>query len=327
MRSRLSLFFVMVIGSVLALTGCGSTDASGSASSGADTRSVRTEQGIVEIPAEPKRVVVLNHALAGYLYDLDVPVVATVSEDADRKGEFSEFWKDKAIENGTSLLEWGTDGFDYEAILEADPDLIVGGGLGLPSALATKAYDRLGGIAPTVLVSGSLATWQEQFRFLAEDVFGEAEAYADYLAAYESRVEEVKNAITPPPGPAAHLTITADGTPYVLFENTGLPQMLGELGIEPAPLVEDNNLKPYKPGGDMAELSTEQVGQLLRMPTVFVTGFNADTTDVATLSRQSVYAKLPAFENGNAYDLPYWTVRGDYDEAMALLDIIEKQFS
>ncbi|ASR35674.1 ferric enterobactin (enterochelin)-binding protein [Prauserella marina] len=327
MRSRLSLFVVMIIGSVLALAGCGSTDASGAAASGSDTRSVRTEQGTVEIPAEPKRVVVLNHALAGYLFDLDVPVVATVSEDADREGEFSPFWEEKANENGTRLLEWGTDGFDYEAILEADPDLIVGGGAGLPSALATKAYDRLGDIAPTVLVSGSLATWQEQFRFLAEDVFDEEAAYADHLSAYESRVAEVKDAITPPPGPAAHLTITADGTPYVLFENTGLPQMLGELGIAPAPLVEEHDLQPYKPGGDMAELSTEQVGQLLRMPTVFVTGFNADTTDVATLSRQSVYAKLPAFENDNAYDLPYWTVRGDYDEAMALLDIIEKQFS
>lgn len=78
----------------------------------------------------------------------------------------------------------------------------------------------------------------------------------------------------------------------------------------------------------MAELSTEQVGQLLAdVPTLFITGFNADTTDVATLSQQAVWAALPAFEDSHAYDLPYWSVRGDYDEAMALLNIVEQQFS
>ncbi|MFJ9323958.1 hypothetical protein [Streptomyces globisporus] len=28
-----------------------------------------------------------------------------------------------------------------------------------------------------------------------------------------------------------------------------------------------------------------------------------------------------------AHDLPYWVLRGDYDESMALLDMIEKQLS
>lgn len=55
-------------------------------------------------------------------------------------------------------------------------------------------------------------------------------------------------------------------------------------------------------------------------------GFNGDTTDVATLEQNPVYAALPAFQGGNSYDLPYWALRGDYDEAMALLDIIEEMF-
>ncbi|MGW0182781.1 ABC transporter substrate-binding protein, partial [Nocardia sp. NPDC003345] len=229
--------------------------------------------------------------------------------------------------DNTELLSWSTDGFDYEAILAADPDLIVAGGFGLPFALATKGYDRLSAIAPTVVVNSSLATWQDQFGFLAGEVFDERDTYDGFVADYNKRVDEVKQAITPPPGPVSYLTITADNTPYLLFENMGLPQTLAEVGLRPAPLVEQNGLQPYKPGGDMAELSTEQVGRLVTTPTVFVTGFNGDTTDIATLTKQPVYAKLPAFAGNHAYDLPYWAVRGDYDEAMALLDLVEKQFS
>lgn len=327
MRSRRRLTAVIaavLTGSALALAGCSASDAGDGAGA---TRTVQTAQGEVTVPADPQRVVVLNYALAGYLYDLDVPVVATATEDSDKAGAFSEFWQDEATADNTELLPWSTDGFDYEAILAADPDLIVAGGYGLPGVLATKAYDRLRDIAPTVVVSPALATWQQQFGFLANDVFGKKDTFDGYVTEYDKRVGEVKQAITPPPGPVAYLTITADNSPYLLFENMGLPQTLAEVGLQPAPLVAQHNLPPYKPGGDMAELSTEQVGQLVTTPTVFVTGFNADTTNVATLAKQPVYAKLPAFAGGHAYDLPYWTVRGDYDEAMALLDLVEKQFS
>lgn len=77
----------------------------------------------------------------------------------------------------------------------------------------------------------------------------------------------------------------------------------------------------------MFELSTEKVGQTITQPSVFVMGFNGDTTDVATLKKNPVYGALPAFKANQAYDLPHWVLRGDYDESMALLDIIEKQFS
>ncbi|NEE17173.1 ferric enterobactin (enterochelin)-binding protein, partial [Streptomyces sp. SID7499] len=82
----------------LALTGCSAADPSGDGdkASAAKTRTVTTDYGKVKVPAEPKKVVVLNHALAGYLYDLDVPVRATIPEDAESKGEFSPNWAKEA---------------------------------------------------------------------------------------------------------------------------------------------------------------------------------------------------------------------------------------
>jgi iron complex transport system substrate-binding protein len=320
-----TVFAAALTGCALLLSGC---SAGGEEAADATaTRTVETDQGPVEVPADPQRVVVLNYALAGYLYDLDVPVAATIPEDADAGGEFSEFWADQAEEDGTEFLPWSVDGFDLEAILDADPDLIVAGGLGLPGAQAVEAYEQLSEITATVVVSGALATWQDQFAFLAEDVFDKGAEYERYVAEYEARVEEVTAAITVPANPFAVLTVTADGTLYTLMDDAGLPRALAELGFEPAPLAEEHGFEPYREGGDMFELSTEQAAQVLTVPTVFVTGFNADTADVVSLSESEVYAALPAFAEGRAYDLPYWSVRGDYDEALALLDIVEQQFA
>lgn len=328
-RRRIPILAALLVGAVVALAGCGSSSSpSPSKADSPTSRIVHTDQGDVTVPGVPQRVVVLNYALTGYLYNLDVPVVATTSEDFDYDAKFSELWGDHPKKHGTKFLTWGMDGFDYESILQLKPDLILAGGIGLPSALAVKGYDQLRKIAPTVIVSAKLSSWQDQLAFIAGDVLGRTDDYQKLLTAYQDRVAEVKKAIKLPPTPVATLTITADGTPFLLFEDRGLPKVLAELGFEPAPLVAKNNLPPYKEGGDMAELSTEQVGQLLAdVPTLFITGFNADTTNVAALSAKPVWKALSAFANSHAYDLPYWVVRGDYDESMALLDRIKQQFS
>ncbi|MGW0180594.1 ferric enterobactin (enterochelin)-binding protein, partial [Nocardia sp. NPDC003345] len=123
-RRRLPAVLAALTAAAVALAACSASDPEAGAGT---TRTVHTAQGDITVPADPQRVVVLNYALAGYLYDLDVPVVATTSEDSGKPGEFSEFWKDDAAADNTELLSWSTDGFDYEAILAADPDLIVAG--------------------------------------------------------------------------------------------------------------------------------------------------------------------------------------------------------
>lgn len=233
----------------------------------------------------------------------------------------------EAKKDGTTFLPWSVDGFDLEAILALDPDLIVGGGIGFPLFQAEKVYDELSDIAPTVLVGKKLGDWRGQFSFLAEDVFDKGDVYAQHLAAYDKRITEVKKAIKPPPGPVSFLALTGDGTAYGLVEKVGLPAEFTKVGIDPAPVFAKGGFKVYGQGGDMFELSTEKVGQTITQPSVFVMGFNADTTDVATLKKNPVYGALPAFKSDHAYDLPYWVLRGDYDESMALLDIIEKKFS
>ncbi|MDA4894626.1 ABC transporter substrate-binding protein [Microbacterium resistens] len=324
--SRLLAGAALVAAVALGGTACAPT-ATTPAASQATTRTVTTDYGDVEVPARAERIVVLNYALAGYLYDLDQPVAATIPEDADAgEGAFSAMWGDGPKEDGTVFLPWSVDGFDLESILALQPDLIIGGGIGFPLFQAEKVYDDLSDIAPTVLVGKELDTWQEQFSFLAEHVFGQKDAYDEFLAAYEKRVDEVKGAITPPPGPVAYVAMLGDGRAFPLVESVGLPKELAAVGIEPAPIFADGDFEVYGGGGDMFELSTEQVGQTLTQPTLIFMGFNADTTDIESLAKNPVYAALPAFQSGQAHLLPYWTLRGDYDEAMATLDEIEELF-
>ena len=315
----------------LALAGCSSDEPSGASASTPteeSTRTVTTDQGEVTIPADPERIVVLNSALAGFLFALDVPVHATIPPvPGPGGGEYEENWAADAQDDGTVVLPWPEEGFDLEAIAAEAPDLIVGGGQGFPAFQATEAYEQLTQIAPTVVVSNTLLTWQDQLSFLADDVFDEADAEAELVAAYDARVEEVTEAITLPPTPVGYLVMTADLRPFSLPENSALPQALAELGFEPAPVIADNPGFETFGTGDSFEVSPELVGQVFTAPTIFTFGFNADYTDAATLAQDPIYAQLPAFASGNVHDLPYWGYRADYQEALELLDVIEAEFS
>ncbi|AJT42207.1 ferric enterobactin (enterochelin)-binding protein [Psychromicrobium lacuslunae] len=321
-------FLAALLAFVTLLTGCSSASQGGTAASEGSQRVVKTEKGDVSIPVKPERVVLLNFALAGYLYDLGAPVKAMTPEFTDAKDpQFAEFWKADAEKAGTSFLPWGSSGFDLEAILAAKPDLIIAGGMGFPYAQASDVYQQLTDIAPTVMVNKKYTTWQEQLKFLATDVFGQPDLYQHHLDAYQKRKQEVKAAITLPPGPVSYLSITADAKPYVLMEDQGLPIELQELGFKPAPLYQQYKFEPYTKGGDMFKLSPEQITKYLTMPTVFVMGFNRDTFKLDELKAKSPYSKLPAVTANRMYQLPYWVVRGDYDESMALLDQLQKYFS
>ncbi|ARU53173.1 ferric enterobactin (enterochelin)-binding protein [Cellulosimicrobium cellulans] len=339
-RRPLAALSVLVAAATLALAGCSagttpsgsgaepSADPGSTASETAAERVVTTDQGDVTVPTDPRRVVVLNHALAGYLYALDVPVLATVPEVTDDPDPaFSTFWAEEAEADGTELIEWSADGFNLEAILALEPDLIVGGGWGFPLKQATDVYDGLSQIAPTVLVSGTYTTWQEQFAFLAQDVFDDAATYDELVAGYDERLAQVGGSITVPAGETAFLALTSEGKTFALNEGEGLPAIFERLGFAIQPIQEQTGAEPYTPGGDMFEVSAEQVTSVVSAPNVFVIGFNGAEIDVDALAADPVYAGLPSFAAGTAHELPTWTIRGDYHEAMALLDVVEEQFS
>lgn len=318
----LTLAVLVVVGA-----GCG-TDAAGEPGEqtpvGGD-RVVATEKGDVTIPADPQRVIVLNSALAGYFYALDVPVHGAIALNTDAK-EFPDLWADDAAEDGTVMIPWSNDGFELEALLAEEPDLIVAGGQGFPGSQAAEVYDQLTAIAPTVLVSSKLTRWQDELAFIARDLLGAPEKGEALIETYEVRVTEVRHTITAPPTPVSYLLMLPDGRPWSIPETSSLPVTLGELGLEPAPIIADNPDFETFGSGDSFDISKELVDQVFVYPTIFVLGFQADVTTAEELSQQKIYGGLPAFKADHAYDLPYWAHRADYLATMELLDLIEKKF-
>ncbi|WP_019200873.1 ABC transporter substrate-binding protein [Tsukamurella sp. 1534] len=308
----------------LAVAGCGS-GAGGDAPG--DARTVATVKGEVRIPEAPKRVVLLNYALAGYLYDLRLPVVAMTPEFTGKPSEPNGAWAGDFRSAGTRFIPWPAEGFSIEEVAAQKPDLIVAGGIGLPFKQADDAYDKLSAIAPTVLVDKKYETWQAQFEYLAGAVFGKPQVYADAVRKYDEKIAEVKASITPPPAPAAFVSMTGKGVAHGLVEGRGVPGEFAKVGIASAPIFASGRFRPFSQGGDSYEVSPELIASTFDQPTLFVMAFNnASTASVATLRQQPVWAALPAFTANSAHDLPYWVQRPDFDRAIATLDLVRQMF-
>lgn len=159
---------------LLMLAACGQTqpaaiaksdNASGaakaSASTNADasaTRTVHSEKGDIEIPANPQRVIGLSVVYPDFLYALGIVPIAVQNYHEELPAYLSEPLKD-TIKMGISRTP------DFEAILAAKPDLIVA-----PAWWSENDYDQLSKIAPTVLLP-QRDDWRDELRDLAE-VFG-----------------------------------------------------------------------------------------------------------------------------------------------------------
>ncbi len=130
------------------------------------TRIIKTEQGDVEIPANPVRIVIQS-----YVGDLLSMGVKPIGGDMD-----------PALFDG--LLD-GTDykrleNFEPETIMGLEPDLII-----VLQSYKEVDYDKLSLIAPTVKVDDLVMTTEERVNYLGELVGKEKEAKEATLAYFQ----------------------------------------------------------------------------------------------------------------------------------------------
>ena len=100
------------------------------------TISLETNKGIVEVPLNPKRVVILDYGILDIMNNLNIRV--------DHLGT-STFTKPSYIEEYPSIITYDIGNFknpDIENIIEFKPDLIIISGRQIPY------YDQLSKIAP-----------------------------------------------------------------------------------------------------------------------------------------------------------------------------------
>ncbi|SFM61012.1 iron complex transport system substrate-binding protein [Pseudonocardia ammonioxydans] len=308
------------------VTACGSGAGEGGGGEAAGTRTITTDKGPLEVPADPQRIVVLSGGLAGYLYALEKPPVATdtrVLGITNFDGGFPPAWAEPARAAGTEQLPAG-DSLSIEAVAAAQPDLIIGGGQGITAVQAAEAYDRLAEIAPTVLVPRTLTAWQDQLGAVA-DAVNATDAVAPLLERYQDRVEQVKSAITLPEGEFVYIGSFASDKTYLVPGDAALPALGKDVGINPVDVVARAPDARLASTGDTLEISPELLGEIADAPNAIVA--NAGGRSVEELRKDPNYAQLPSFRSGNVWEVPAASYRPDFDGAMATLDLYEQTFA
>ncbi|CAM3421521.1 iron-hydroxamate ABC transporter substrate-binding protein [Marinicrinis lubricantis] len=211
MKKWLTLF---ILASLLVISACGGnnkaeSNASNSSSAGentsnaSDTITYQSENGPIEVPANPQRVLVLS-SFAGNVMALDVNLVG-VDSWSKNNPRFQE--QLKGVEEVTDE--------DLEKIIELEPDLIIG-------LSNIKNVDKLKEIAPTVTYTYGKVDYLTQHLEIGKLLNKEKEAQA-WVDDFKQRTQEAGEAIRAKIGEDATVTVVEnfDKQLYVFGDNWG----------------------------------------------------------------------------------------------------------
>ncbi|MEV0245610.1 ABC transporter substrate-binding protein [Nocardia sp. NPDC050712] len=322
MRAAIALF---LLAAVAVVAGC--SNSSTDAEAGSGSRDVQTDRGIVAVPADPQRIVVVNGGLAGYLFDLGANVKAAdprVLGVTLAPGEFPVAWAEDAKKQGTTVLT-SNDNINLEYIAAQQPDLIIGGGQGFPGQQSIDAYDKLSAIAPTVLVPSNLTKWQDQLKSVA-NIVNKSDKVDAIIASYTAKVAEVKATIKVPQGAVSVLQSRKDNKPSLIAPGTPLAALLTEVGFTMDTAVEAKAGNPARPAAaDWVTISPELLSTVADAPSLFVVRLEGSRS-IEQLKEDPVLGALPAFKNNQVFDLPPASQRPDYRNSMATLDLFAQRF-
>ncbi len=151
-----------------------------------ETRLVTHAYGEIEVPASPQRIVALDEGTMTDLIALGI-TPAGVHDWGNR--DFALFLN---VDPATIPSVGTPDGPNFEAMLNLEPDLIIGRTEEL-EWYPEEMRESLEAIGTTVFSPNPSADWQSHLAFLGEVVNKEAEASA-LLEVYDTRLEEFKAA-------------------------------------------------------------------------------------------------------------------------------------
>ncbi|WP_246945388.1 ABC transporter substrate-binding protein [Bacillus pinisoli] len=181
----LSLFLTFVV----IMAGCGSANNEGAVSTQTDnettenaeevasTITVEHAMGTTEVPADPKRVVILTNEGTEALLSMGItPVGAVNSWTGDP-------WYPHIKDQMEGVEPVGLESeVNVEAILALEPDLIIGNKM-----RQEAVYEQLSAIAPTVFAETLRGNWKENFELYAKAV-NKVEEGQKVLSEYDTRL-------------------------------------------------------------------------------------------------------------------------------------------
>ncbi|CAM4080224.1 iron-hydroxamate ABC transporter substrate-binding protein [Geobacillus stearothermophilus] len=241
-----------------------------------ETITYQSENGPVEVPANPKRVVVLS-TFAGHVLALDVPVVGV-----DSWSKMSPLFQEKLKDAEVVTDE------DIEKIMALKPDLIIG-------LSNTKNVHKLSKIAPTVTFTYGKVDYLTQFLEIGKLLNKEKEAKA-WIDDFKQRAQQAGEEIRAKIGENATVTVVEnfDKQLYVFGNNwaRGTEILYQEMKLKMPKAVEEQALKP----GYYA-VSLEALPQFVGDYLILSKNHDGDTSFMET----NTFKNIPAVKNGHMF--------------------------
>ncbi|WP_281884648.1 ABC transporter substrate-binding protein [Paenibacillus sp. YYML68] len=191
-NSSAAMALILMIGLLLSACGAKDNGATGSSpaadakkepAAAADaTRKVKHAMGETDVPANPKRVVVLTNEGTEAVLSLGIKPVGAV------KSFTVSQWYDHIKADMEGVVELGQESQpNLEQIAALKPDLILGNKL-----RQEKIYEQLKAIAPTVFSETLRGEWKNNYSLYAE-ALGKKEEGDKVIAAFDKRIEDFKS--------------------------------------------------------------------------------------------------------------------------------------
>ncbi|AVZ39851.1 MULTISPECIES: ABC transporter substrate-binding protein [unclassified Dietzia] len=302
MRSRGVVPFLIATTAALVLSACGSpadsdesTGATAAGGSGSFPVVIEHALGTTTIDQAPERVATVawaNHEVPLALGVVPVGMAAATFGDDDGNGMLP--WVEERLEELDAeppVLFDETDGIDFEAVADTDPDVI----LAAYSGLTQEDYDTLSEIAPVVAYPEEAwaTSWRDTIRFnsMGMGMAAEGDALVDELdaeiaeaAAAHPELEGTRTMFLTHLDPSDLSTVnfyTAADTRAAFFEDLGL--------ATPAAVTEASASGKYS-----GSISAEQLDQFDDVELIVTYG---DQSLVDTLKSDPLLSQMPAVKN------------------------------
>ncbi len=284
------------------LAACGD-DSSDEGSGGGETFTVEHAFGTTTIEGEPERVATVawaNHEVPLALGVVPVGMAAANFGDDDGDGLLP--WVSERLEEldaETPVLFDETDGIDFEAVADTEPDVILAG----YSGLTQEDYDTLSEIAPVVAFpEGPWATpWREMIEINSAGM-GMADEGEELIASLEQEIDDTVAEFPQLSGRSTMFLTHVDTTDlsevsyYTPFDTRSA--FFEDLGLATPPSVASATTDPEQFSGT---ISAERIDTLDDVEIIVTYG---DQELVDALNADPLLSQMPAVANGAIVLLP-----------------------
>jgi len=215
----------------LGLAGCGRGETD---ESSAETRTVESPMGPVELPVDPKRLVAIYATDIDVALVLDLPLVGGgTARGTGGEEPFASYQPEEELEGVKPLATYPE--ANYEQIAAVNPDCIINS-----TPPEGDRYERLSEIAPTLnLDEAQEEGWRPYLRAAAE-AFERETLAQHFIADYEERVAGLKERVSQRWGGATFAFVGSyeAATVWVSDKEMHLDQIAAkDLGLTPSDIV------------------------------------------------------------------------------------------